>query len=604
MPAPTPRRLSDAQRLDFARTRMAESRAQLARVESLVEGLWAAGEPEAAAAWAQIGAAFAYGNHPGVYASPRLERVLGEIGRAQVPGRRRERPGAVRRVLHVLTEAYDTGGHTRLAWRWIQRDAGREHAVVLTNPGSRLPDQLRDAAPVHRLPALDLLGRARALRDVADGFDAVVLHHHMHDVVPAIALADRPDGPVTLLSDHADHVFWLGTGVSDVLVNGRRNGLELAWQRRAIERERCALLPIGVQPVQRAMTREHAKRALGLDPEQTVLLTIAMPYKLAPVLTPGFLDVVTPVLDRHPDAVLVAVGPEATGEWARPGIRAVGVQTDIRPHLCAADVYLDSYPFSSNTSLIEAAGHGVPVVAFSPDPARHGILRSGNPALGDLLVEGRSPADYAAKLEATMADAAALGERSREANERVHGGAGRQARLEDAYALALDAGPAPLWPPARREPRPAEFEAVQALMFFAAGHGSPLAEIARGHAAAGVLPAGFADVRLPDAPLARPPWDAVAAPGAGDAGELLRALAAVHAEHELDRVVLTVAPADVAAAVPGIEAALAEHADLTVDLVPADDPADLLAFGRVAVAQPGTPLAQAARRRGLAVIRP
>src|SRR6516164_1171995 len=133
-----------------------------------------------AVVYAQIGALYAWLNHPGIFASHRLEEVVRTAGLKAVPRATMSRRsfadgGPPVRVLHVMSEASSIGGHTRLVWRWIRRDTGRSHSVVMTNQGKQpVPRPLAEAAHatggnVHLLDELttDILWRARRLRDHA-----------------------------------------------------------------------------------------------------------------------------------------------------------------------------------------------------------------------------------------------------------------------------------------------------------------------------------------------------------------------------------------------------------------------------------------------------
>src|SRR5262245_44919780 len=150
---------------------------------------------EMAAAWAEIAADRAWSAHPGFFADARLEQLLARIGEAMPPAS--WSPGGdgtawPHRVLHVLTEAYAIGGHTRLVWRWIQADRMRQHCMVLTRQRRRrLPEALMPAPQTTDgwVRVLDWrrhgpVARARQLRAVAAEFDLVVLHVHPFDVVP------------------------------------------------------------------------------------------------------------------------------------------------------------------------------------------------------------------------------------------------------------------------------------------------------------------------------------------------------------------------------------------------------------------------------------
>lgn len=583
----------------------------LARLETHVEQLWRAGRHDAAAAWAEIAADFAAWNHPGRFASSRLERVLGEIGRRAIcSGRTADTDGSPRRVLHVLTEAYQTGGHTRFAWRWITGDPEREHSLVLTTPGAQVPDWLEDSvADVTVLESAAPIARAQELRTLADGFDAVVLHVHMYDVVPVIAFAHRPAGPAVVFEEHADHLFWLGTSVADVVTNGRAAGRRLNVERRQVAPGRAVALPVPIPPFERTLTRAGAKRRLGIPASAPVLLTIAVPHKFMRVGPVGFCDLVEPVLQARDDAVLIAVGPREEGEWAelarRTGgrVRAVGLQRDLTVFHHAADVYLDSYPFGSNTAMLEAAGHGVPVASFSPDPDAHGLLMSNFLGMEDSVVLERTPADYAARVTELLADPALraeLGDGCRDGMERAHSGAAWDEALVEVYARAAELGPAALQPPRRDADVVEDFEAVHTLLFAAQQGPVPLGVVASRRAR--VLPAEhLRDIVLPPAAPAAA-WHAVAFPGMSDdqLTASVERLAELSAAHALNAAAIALPPDAVEDAVPTLEAVLADHPELTMDLLPTADPESLLAFGGVCVADGA--LAALAAERGIAVV--
>ena len=389
------------------------------RIEAAAErfGRDAAGED--AAACARIAAFIGWMNHPGRFASPRLERALrvGAAALSQVPFEGTA-GGDPRRVLHVMTEGYDTGGHTRLAWRWMEQDAGRTHALALTRHRA-VPAALAEAATRGGLPVdmpgpeATLLERAQRLRALAAKFDVVLLHVHPDDPVPSMALASaaQPRPPVVYVN-HADHAFWLGREAADLVVNHRHVGSRLTVERRGIPSERTALLPLPLQGATASGDRDAMRRELGIGPDQVVLLTVGSNYKFKPVGGAHFLDAAEPVLARHPEAVLIAVGPGDSGRFAqarrRSGgrVRAMGTRSEIGGFYAAADLYLESYPFSSATAVREAAAHGVPVVTFAPDPAEADIFGS-DASLASVWQRAETLEEYAAIAGELITDPAA-----------------------------------------------------------------------------------------------------------------------------------------------------------------------------------------------------
>lgn len=380
------------------------------------------GDLEQAAGIASVAANFAWEHHPGLFTSPDLEDLTVSLSEA-VHGRRTESRDASSRaatpvhVLHVLSRVFVAGGHTRLASSWISLDRSRKHSVVLTCEQDAIPEDLQNqveksGGSVIRLGSAKrrLLETAHALASLAGNFDALVLHIHPFDVVPNIALASFSERPPVLLSNHADHVFWVGTRVSDSVVCFRPSGHHLASKRRGIPDERIADIPLPIRLPRRNLATAAAKDALGISRDRTVLLTVASEYKFQSLRRPDLLDILTPVLLKFPEAILIAIGPSQTGRWeaaaAQTGnaVRALGVLPNTSLYREAADIYLDSAPFSSNTSVLESASLGTPTIAYAPGRRADAVTICDLPGLEDSLIRGSDPETYTDKLARLISD--------------------------------------------------------------------------------------------------------------------------------------------------------------------------------------------------------
>ena len=439
--------------------RLERHHGDLLRLTGRAERELAAGRPEAAAAWAQIAGQFAWTNHSGVFASPRLEALLfrlsatiATVTRAAPP---RQDP---RSVLHVLTQAYATGGSTREVECWAQQDTARTHRVAVTRQGpSELPASLVEALGTDAIARLDagpggLLRRAARLRRLSAEADVVVLHVHPYDVAPVLAFGEGSGAPPVVMVNQADHVFWLGTSVSDAVLHMRESGREVAERRRGIEPERSVICARPLAPRERVESRAEAKRRLGVPEDGVLLVTAAAATKYRPIGGPGFLDLVIPVLERNPGAQLVAAGPAPEGDWAeaseRTGgrIRALGRLNDIASLHEAADVYVDSFPFSSLTSLLEAGCLGTPAVTFRGHPDECAVLGGDVPGVDEHIHRPADPAAFAAVLDRLISDAdwrLESGERTRLAIAATHLGDGWRADVSAVYARAAAFAAAP-----------------------------------------------------------------------------------------------------------------------------------------------------------------
>lgn len=367
-------------------------------------------------------------------------------GRVTVDGGRR-----AGRVLHVLSEAYTVGGHTRLAWRWMNRDH-RGSDVVLTNQLGPVPERLVESVhaaggALHDLRSTtpELLDRAHALRRHMDRADLVVLHVHPYDVV-ALAAANLPGvRPPVVLENHADHAFWLGVAGAELVCDLRPQTRALDVGLRGLPEDRIGVLPLPVDELP-SPAGGTLRRELGIRPDAVVALTVSADWKMAGTWGRGMHHVVDRVLRWCPQLSIVLVGATPGPDWARVGKRhpgrlfPVGRVPDPAPYFASADVYLDSYPSRSSTSALEAAMLGLPVVALvdvPEDDAVH-VFQAGSPGLA-----GIGPAATADKLAVAVRRLAAdpelrrrEGAAVRAAVRAAHDGPGWSAQLERLYEQA------------------------------------------------------------------------------------------------------------------------------------------------------------------------
>src|SRR5690606_4819341 len=320
-----------------------------------------------------------------------------------------------------------------------------------------VPPYLREAAEAsggrlheRRAPASEPIAQALELRALCQGRDVVALHLWPDDVVPVLALADGCSGDRTLFLHHSDHTFWIGASVSHAIVHMRAEPEDFLRERRGLAVERAGMLPIPLVHREPVMARADAKRALGFPPDRVLLLTIASAFKYEDPCRIGFLDLVVPVLEKAPEADLVAVGPTLEGAWRaaseRTGgrVRALGPRWDNDLLLAAADAYLDSVPFASNTSALEAGLLGIPLLGLGPESPELALLAPGAPGLDAAMVIAPDPAGHREALHRLIADPAwrqECGERARAQIAAHHTGDGWRAALRALYDGLERVGP-------------------------------------------------------------------------------------------------------------------------------------------------------------------
>lgn len=369
-------------------------------------------------------ATYASAHHPGRLYDGALENVAYRIGStlpaatpeevAKITDRPRRDAGGRRRVLHVAPFMWRVGGHTRTLQNWVELDTSSQHSIALTRSlDSSLADNTRRLVDRHggglfvMSNAQSLLDRARMLRAIAQqDTDLVVLHHTCNDVIPTVALAKEGLPPVGLVND-CDQAYWLGSSVTDIIINQREAGARLSRERRHPGEN--AVLPIPL-PEPLRPTRAAAREALGISADQLVLLTVGRAIKYRSSGSHDFFRTVRIILGKEPRAHLYIVGltPEEATEWKldwrHERIHLCGPQSELSNYRSAADLYLESMPFGSATALMEAAQVGLPVAfPFSP-PLDLFVTNHG---LETILDNPRDEAEYVAGVMALLGDAGA-----------------------------------------------------------------------------------------------------------------------------------------------------------------------------------------------------
>lgn len=282
-----------------------------------------------------------------------------------------------RHILHVTCFVLAVGGHTRMLYHWIRNDRSSVHSVVLLNQTEPIPQWFREALAfgggelIQMPPNLPLCQQALRLIAVArQNVNLVVLHHIWYDVVPTVAFAAQACPPVAVLN-HADHVFWLGSSVADMVINLRTAAADHTARRRFISCNTVLPIPLADHPSTRS--RSDAREALGIGKNQVVLLSVGRRDKYLPSGQFDYVATASKILDSRKDVHIYIVGESEEG--IRPFLRTaiherlhfVGSLEDPSVYRDAADVYLESFPFGSTTALLEAALSGLPVVpAYAP----------------------------------------------------------------------------------------------------------------------------------------------------------------------------------------------------------------------------------------------
>ena len=401
---------------------------------------------------------FATLHHPGFFYDAIIENRLLKIGRALRPSPLNLARRATHKqnsILHVVSSVSAVGGHSRTIINWIRNDPTTIHTIVTVNQRDHgqlkaFSSELEDLqVTILSLPFDEpIIKRALKLRELArSGFSACINHISQAEVIPTVAFAVDDVPPVAHV-DHADHSFWLGLAVTDVVMHQRPIGQKLGGQRRRARG--CFMLPIPLNPLENP-SRDLSRQMLGVADDVVMGLTVGRRDKYRPTENRNFFKAMMEVSRKHEAFVLHVVGVErgAAQMWAGQSLSTTQFvfhgEKPVDPALrAAADIYLESYPFGSQTAFLEAALSGVASVR-SPQGGTE-LLATSDCAVNELIRAPIGTTAFIANASKLIVDVEHRNKLAIDLQSSVlvaHTGASWHSRLQEFYKTLLSTNHAP-----------------------------------------------------------------------------------------------------------------------------------------------------------------
>lgn len=306
-------------------------------------------------------------NECGIYEDDELEVALGRkfSDTIMAAAKAGDEPAAIE-WLHVISDAYAFGGHTRLLECWLESRRGERATVLVTTSafaefGGRLPAGVELVA-AHG----NQVDRAAAVLRHGRKAKTVVLHISPEDVGAALASRlVRDGGTPVLYVNHSDHCFSFGANGASSLLEVSVFGQMISAKSRKFQRQQMLGIPLKLPSSINAATPLSLPRIRSVVSAGTWL-------KYEPIGDLNFPRFLNALLKRVP-ANVTLVGPSGTEPWWSE------LEPDIRPHIAFigllphdalqavirnASCYVDSFPVTGGTLFSEALALGVPV--FGP----------------------------------------------------------------------------------------------------------------------------------------------------------------------------------------------------------------------------------------------
>lgn len=311
----------------------------------------------------QLYARLHWDNISGFFADDALEQSLFERWSPNITMAQEHQNPTVD-FLHIATQVYHGGGHTRLLRHLIHGLSEYGSQALLLTDAKR--NNAFEGWDVDMLTVDGTLAsRVGKIVDIGAKAETILLHTHPDDSAAALAARIlRQSGKKVLFVNHADHVFSLGPGAADVVLEICMTGWRTTRGRRNARVQSFMGIPV-------AKTGE-------IDPiwernRKGPIVSMGGPGKFKPDDPLNFPEFLTKFLPRVQNDVIL-IGPSQKDTWWASIIRnfpdrikLMGPQPPekVAEIMRSASCYVDSFPLDGGTAYPQAALMGVP--CFGPN---------------------------------------------------------------------------------------------------------------------------------------------------------------------------------------------------------------------------------------------
>lgn len=329
-------------------------------------------------------ASWAVNLHTGFFSDRELENELVEISKTLHIKQHTYKKNT---VLHIMTQSKEHGGHSRYIDNWIKSSQLKTSLCLTEQKINNLPSYLditvkKFDIDVYSLEQQNILLRAIELRELASQFEYIVLSIDMNDILPILAFGTKDFERPVIFLNHADHIYWLGLSISDMIVELSSDGSLFTKTHRGYTKK-SYVLPIPID-VCKANKNNNILQKFGINDNASIVVSMASAYKYKANAESHFSLLCKSIVEENNNTYFIVIGPSLDEpEWKKVYeetnglVIAVGIlkKKEILEIINKTSLYLDSFPYRSYTSLLEFAACGVPCLSLKSERATIDALK-------------------------------------------------------------------------------------------------------------------------------------------------------------------------------------------------------------------------------------
>jgi len=297
-------------------------------------------------------------------------------------------------ILHVMSESYAIGGHTKLVELFIKNTQCiyENQSLVITDQRTELAESLKNVINVTgELTLLNIndsyINKAIKLANIASEYELIVLHIHPYDITSNLAFGNNNFKRPILYLNHADHMFWCGVSISDMVLDLTEEGSIFSQKTRGVKKSKIVNIPIIEKKSN--LTKKEARKFLNLDQNEKIILSIASEYKYGRTKDEisNFANMSKNIIEKVENSTFLLIGPSKENPYwndifvkTKGKVNPLGLKDRklLEYYIVSSDLYIESFPFASYTAFLDTALFGIKMMNLKTPIFTLDVVRENN----------------------------------------------------------------------------------------------------------------------------------------------------------------------------------------------------------------------------------
>lgn len=283
----------------------------------------------------------------------------------------------VKDELHIITECYSHGGHTRLLENILKIRGKGDVLISHMEPNYETKLFVKDRCSVYNFPSKE--GSIEDIITIAQSYKTIYLHINPDDIISSVAVGilkkKLRNNIKIVFVNHADHVFSFGFECADLIAEIGLNGYSINKNYRKNKGLKSFFLGIPID------FRHLVEDRIGLNKQtKFTIISCGADYKYKSFKDYNFPNFIEKLISANIDFELIILGVDKSKSYWKSLHKYENIKLlesvsfpEYQKIISKAHLCLDSWPYFGGTALPNAwmkglcvTGLYIPIIGVSP----------------------------------------------------------------------------------------------------------------------------------------------------------------------------------------------------------------------------------------------